>query len=70
MYNTSTQFEYYHNRHELDARAEMRLLSRLPAQGPAWHAAALLKLGDWLISTGMKIKHSARATTRLSQETL
>jgi hypothetical protein len=69
MYNTSTQFEYYHNRHELEARKMARLLDRLPAERPAWYGAALLKLGDLLISTGMKIKRSARAM-RLSQETL
>jgi hypothetical protein len=70
MYNTSTQFEYYHNRHELESHEEVRLLSHLPAEGPSWYGAALLKLGDLLISTGTRIKSSARSTMRLSRETL
>jgi hypothetical protein len=70
MYNTSTQFEYYHNRHALESHESAHLLTHLPVEGPAWYGAALLKLGDLLISTGMKIKRSARATMRLSQETL
>ena len=69
MYNTGTQFEFYRNRHGLEAPGlELPLLTHLPKQGPAWYCAALLRLGDLLISTGQKLKHSARPSTGLSQE--
>ena len=71
MYNSGIQFEFYRNRHELESgRVEMRLLTRMPKTGPGWVGAALLWLGDLLISTGTKIKHSARPSARLSQETI
>jgi hypothetical protein len=71
MYNNGIQFEFYRNRCELEAgRVEMRLLKHMSKTGSAWVDTALLQLGDLLISTGTKIKHSARPLARLSQETL
>jgi hypothetical protein len=69
MYNLATQFEFYRNRHELElGQLEMHFLTNTPKAGPAWYCAALLKLGDLLISTGTKIKHSR--LLQLSQEGL
>jgi len=71
MYNTATQFEFYRNRHELESgQPEIHLLANMPKTGPAWYCAALLKLGDLFISTGTKLKHSARPLAALSQERL
>ena len=71
MYSTATQFEFYRNRHELESgQTEMRLLAKMPKTGPTWYCAALLNLGDLLISTGTKLKHSARPVAALSQEGL
>jgi hypothetical protein len=70
MYNTATQFEFYRNRHELESgQIEMHLLTSMPKTGPAWYCAALLKLGDLLISTGLKLKRAVRPMA-LSQEGL
>jgi hypothetical protein len=71
MYNNCVQLEFYRNQPELESdRIKMRLLMQMPKTEPVWVGAALLRLGDLLISTGTRIKLSARPSARLSQETI
>jgi hypothetical protein len=70
MYNTSTQFEFYRNRHELEFPSEMRALTRMPGSYAPWFGAALARMGDLFIATGTKLKKLARPSVVFSQETL
>ncbi len=71
MYNNCVQLEFYRNQPELESeRIKMRMLMHLPRTESVWAGAAISKLGDLLISTGTKLKHSARPTLALSQERL
>jgi hypothetical protein len=69
-YQADPQTEFYRN-HEFEMEAagyEMRLLSCMPGEELAWYCELLVSMGDLLISSGKKLKDSARPSAALSQE--